>query len=439
MRMPVLLSAMLLGFLFSCGNQETPAPRDEVGLEMLDPRGQEVVFWYQHTRERETALQELVAEYNQTNPHKIVVRGEYAGGYGDIYNKMVVGIQGGALPSLVVAYQNQAMAYHRGEGIVDFTPYMNSSKWGLSTEEKKDFVQSFLKQDYIGGAQIGFPPNRSLEVFYYNIDWLKELGCEEPPRTWGEFAQLCRKAKEQPFSRSENKERSLGFLVEADASRLASLVFTRGGDLVDAQSKAYTLDTRPVRDALTMLRTLLQDGAVELMSEDYGDQREFAAGQVLFILRSSSGLPFVTSAVEDGLDFAWNVTYPPNELEKPIVNVYGASVSLGKTNPREQLAAWLFLKWFVEPAQQARWVRASNYFPVRRSTAQELQTYFEQNPRYKAAYELLDYGKSEPSMSGYQQVRRLIQEAMVKIVEGDDVDLVLASLQQAANKSIEEY
>jgi len=439
MRVLLFFNAAILSILCSCGGQETSVSEKKVDLEILDPGGQEVIFWYQHTRERETALEELVAEYNQTNPHQTVVKGEYAGGYGDIYNKMVVGIQGGALPSLVVAYQNQAMAYHRDDGIVDFTPYMNSPKWGLSEEEKKDFVQSFLEQDYIGGAQIGFPPNRSLEVFYYNKDWLRELGYEAPPRTWDEFADLCRKAKEQPFSRSEDKGRSLGFLIEADASRLASLVFTRGGDLVDAKSSAYTLDTEPVRAAMSMLQSLLQDGAIELMSEDYGDQREFAAGQVLFILRSSSGLPFVTSAVEDGLDFTWNVTYPPNELEEPVVNVYGASISLCKTNPSEQLAAWLFLKWFTEPEQQARWVKASNYFPVRRSTEQELRTYFEQNPRYKAAYELLDYGKSEPSMSGYQQVRRLIQEAMVDIVEGSDVDQALANLQQAANQTIGDH
>ena len=186
-----------------------------------------------------------------------------------------------------------------------------------------------------------------------------------------------------------------------------------------------------------MLRGLMEDGSIELMGEEYGDQREFASGQVLFMLRSSSGLPFVTSAVEDGLDFTWTVTYPPNELEEPIVNVYGASVSLCKTTPQQQLAAWLFVKWFTEPAQQARWVRASNYFPVRRSTASELDEYLEKNARYKAAYELLDFGKSEPTLSGYQQVRRVLQEAMVEIIEGGDMDRVLADVQQDANRTIQ--
>jgi multiple sugar transport system substrate-binding protein len=424
--------------IWGCGGQETAEqPAQETSVEALDPTGQQVTFWYQHTRERETALQELIAEYNENNEHGIVVKGEYAGAYSDIYNKMVVGIQGDALPSLVVAYQNQAMAYYRDGGIVDIAPYMNSPKWGLSADEKSDFIQSFLEQDFIGGAQVGFPPNRSLEVFYYNVDWLRELGFDSPPRTWDEFAQMCRLARDNPFSRSEDKDRSLGFLIEAEASRLASLVFTRGGDLVDETSSRYTIETPAMRGALSMLRGLMEDGSIELMGEEYGDQREFAAGQVLFILRSSSGLPFVTSAVEDGLDFTWTVTYPPNEVEEPIINVYGASVSLCKTTPQQQLAAWLFIKWFTEPAQQARWVRASNYFPVRRSTASELGDYFEENARYKAAFELLDFGKSEPTLSGYQQVRRVLQEAMVEIIEGGDMDRVLADVQQAANRTIQ--
>ena len=90
-------------------------------------------------------------------------------------------------------------------GALSIFAYMNSPKWGLSADEKSDFIQSFLEQDFIGGVQVGFPPNRSLEVFYYNVDWLRELGFDSPPRTWDEFAQMCRLARDNPFSRSEDK------------------------------------------------------------------------------------------------------------------------------------------------------------------------------------------------------------------------------------------
>lgn len=433
----VLLFAAQLG----CGgsaDRENRQAGTAVDLESVDPAGQEVVFWYQHTREREDALLAMIQEFNRTNPHGITVRGEYAGGYNDIYNKMVVGLQSGSVPDLLVAYQNQARAYYDAEGIVDLEPYVQSPTWGLSQAERDDFFQAFLEQDRLGNAQICFPPNRSMEVLYYNLDWLRELGFDGPPESWQDFAAVCRAAADNPFSKSMRTSRSLGFLLEIDASRMASMVFSRGGDFMTAKQDAYTLNSPEMRAALQMMVELMEDGAADVVGEDYGDQKEFSVGEVLFALRSSSGLPFFRSAVEqDGVDFAWDVTHPPYEGDTPVVNVYGASLAIGRTTAARQVGAWLFTKWFTQPKQQARWVRASNYFPVRKSTAAELTDYFERNPQYCSAYRLLDYGKSEPAAAGYQQVRRMIEDAMVAVLDGEDLVRVLEQLETRANRTLE--
>jgi multiple sugar transport system substrate-binding protein len=436
-----LKSAMIwCALLSACGGQPEATQERQTDLETLDPQGQEIVFWYQHTREREEALQELIADFNQRNDHKINVRGEYVGRYGDIYNKMNVGIQSGSLAaSLVVAYQNQALAYYQADGIVDIMPYIDSPKWGLSPREREDYVQSFLMQDNVNGVQIGFPPNRSMELLYYNLDWLRELGFDGPPATWDDFAAMCHLAREKPFSKSENKARSLGFLLDIDASRLAAMVFSRGGDLVNATGSAYALDSPEVKASLELMRDLMAADAIDIVGEQDSELNEFVTGQILFSQDSSSGMPYYQSGIEDsGLDFAWGVTHPPQTGSTPVVDVYGASVSLCAGPLEKQLAAWLFLKWLTAPQQQALWVRASNYFPVRKSTARELESYFEENPHYGVAFGMLDYGKSEPTMAGYQQVRRLIQEAMVEAIEGGDIERVLGDLQYAANRTIEQ-
>lgn len=427
-------------WLWACsGGPQEVVYEQQTDLETLDPQGQNIVFWYQHTGEREEALQELIADFNQTNRHGIAMRGEYMGRYGDIYNKMNVGIQSGSLAAnLVVAYQNQALAYYQADGIVDITPYMDSPKWGLSPEERSDYVQAFLAQDNLGGVQVGFPPNRSMELLYYNVDWLRELGYDEPPATWDDFAALCRLAPEQPFSKNENPERSLGFLLDVDASRFAAMVFSRGGDLVDATGTAYALNSPEVKAVLELMQELARDDAIDIASERDGELNEFVTGQILFSQDSSSGLPFYKSGIEDsGLDFAWGVTHPPQTGARPVVDVYGASVSICASTPEKQLAAWLFLKWFTAPEQQARWVRASNYFPVRKTTAQALESYFEQNPHYAVAFGMLDYGKSEPTLAGYEQVRRQIQEAMIEAMEGGDIEQVVEELQRTANQTLE--
>tara|TARA_B100000579_G_scaffold431649_1_gene447081 strand:+ start:308 stop:1621 length:1314 start_codon:yes stop_codon:yes gene_type:complete len=430
-----ILGLFLVVLVSGCGDPNSKLTELQVvDLEMVDPTGQEVVYWYQHTREREKELQEMIKQFNKSNPYDISVKGEFAGSYKDIYNKMVVGIQTDVLPNITVAYQNQATAYYRDGGIVDITSYMTSPKWGLKPDERADYVESFLSQDLIDGIQTGFPPNRSIEVLYYNADWMKELGYDQPPRTWDEFAFLCSVAKKQPFSRNSGKKRSLGFLIEADASRLASMVFSRGGNLADLENKLYTFDTIEMRLSLSWLRKWTFDGSVELLSEKYGDQAEFAAGQVLFMLGSSSGIPFVDSAVRDGYDFKWSVTHLPHTTPSPTVNVYGASISLCKASQSEELASWLFVKWLTQPEQQARWVRASNYFPVRRSTAERLTDYFRENPQYKSAYSLLEFGRSEPTISSYQQVRKKMQEIIIDVTDGVNIEHAVNELQSYAEE-----
>jgi len=435
----VALAALTTGLHAGCGGAG-PETGPSVSLETVDPSDQEIVFWYQHTRVREDALQEMIGQFNADNPYGIKVRGEFAGDYGDIYNKMVVGLQGGSLPDLVVAYQNQSLEYHRADGIVDLKAYIASEKWGFSKSDMADFVQVFMDQDQTSdGVQTALPPNRSIEVIYYNVDWLHELGADVPPQTWDEFARLCRAARDQPFSGNPNKDRSLGFILDEDASRLASMVFSRGGSFINEPGDAYTLDTPEAAASLRLMKELIADHSAEMMGEAYGDQSAFNVGECLFNLRSTAGLPYVQEGVRSGADFSWDVAPPPHTTKEPVVNFYGASISVGRTTPERQLAAWLFLKWFTEPVQQAHWVQASNYFPARKSTQRLLTDYFEDNPRYRAAYALLDYGTPEPAIAGYDGVRRMISKAVVQVVQGGDVAPALQRLQREANATIEAY
>ena len=143
----------------------------------------------------------MIAEFNENNPWASPLKGRQ-GGYGDIYTKMIAGIPTGDVPSLVVAYQNQALAYHQAGGLVDnLDDYVLDPTWGLNEAEIADFVPSFFQQDVSeDGIRIGFPPNRSLEGLYYNQTALEELGYDGPPTTWEEFREMACAFTEQGWS-----------------------------------------------------------------------------------------------------------------------------------------------------------------------------------------------------------------------------------------------
>ena len=120
------------------------------------------------------------------------------------------------------------------------------------------------------------------------------------------------------------------------------------------------------------------------------------------------------------------------------MNIYGASVSIPKTTPEQQLAAWLFVKYYTSTEIQAKWSMVSEYFPVRASVADNMTDYFAENPAFKTAFDMLPYGKFEPPVPGYDFVRDVLQEKIAAIVGGADVATTLDEVNSEANKILEE-
>lgn len=402
-------------------------------LKDVDPTGATVVYWHQHSRAREEALNKMIAEFNATNPYKITVKGEYAGGYNDIYTKMNAAIAGGAKPDLVVAYQNNAAAYQVSGALVDLNPYVNDKKWGLG-EDIKDFFEGFIMQDVnaqFGGQRLGFPPNRSMEVVYYNKTWMREAGIGEPPATWDAFYEACAKA-------TDKAKGTYGYAISTDASNIFAQVISRGGEIAKKDGTGYTYNTPEMKASMQFMKRLYDAGYGRKIGERYGDQNDFGNRKVMFTMSSTSGLPFYEEAVAKGKggQFEWSVAAIPHTTPKAVQNIYGASLSVPKSTPQKQLAAWIFIKWMSEPKQQARWVEVSGYFPVRNSTLASLGDYTAKNPKFGDAFKLLQTStlKAEPPFAGYDVVRDAASSAFNAILDGADIDKTLADLDAKANK-----
>ena len=96
-------------------------------------------------------------------------------------------------------------------------------------------------------------------------------------------------------------------------------------------------------------------------------------------------------------------------------------MSLLRTTPRQQLAAWLFLKWFVQPENDAQWALATGALPLHQSSTEsaEVQPYLEQYPQYAAACELLGFAATEPAIRRWQDIRALLVSAAGTVCSGE--------------------
>jgi multiple sugar transport system substrate-binding protein/sn-glycerol 3-phosphate transport system substrate-binding protein len=410
-------------------------------LENLDPSGQLVTYWHPHTNIRQQVLLAMVDEFNRANEWGITVQAEAQGGYDDLYQKIVAGIPANQLPSMAVAYQNQAATYAGQEVLVALAPYVESEKWGYTEEELDDFFPIALAADYLPQfeARYGWPPYKSMEVMYYNEDWLAELGYDGLPETWEEFAEMACAAAEQPFSGATGEGASYGYVYNVNASRFATFVFSRGGNIINENGTSYVFNGPEGLEAVIFLKDLVDQGCAAEQTERYGDQSDFGAGRSLFTISSISGLPFYKQAVGEGAGFSWSVSPPPHTTAAPRMNIYGASQSIFVSAPEEQLAAWLFIKWMSEPEQQATWAAGTGYFPTRQSAADLLDEYFTEHATYEKAFGFmaLDYGVESP-VAGYDECRSAISEMLTDILGGGDVQPQLDATVEQCNEYLEE-
>jgi ABC-type glycerol-3-phosphate transport system substrate-binding protein len=411
----------------------------------VDLKGVKVVWWHQHTGAREKVVQDLVKEFNDTVGKKFgfTVEAVSKGGYPEIFKLVSAGISTGELPEIVVAYGNQAAAYQDNKALVDLEAYVMDKTVGIGDDFKTDMYTSFFNSDIRtdrDNQRLGYSTYRSMEVLYYNVEALKELGFAGPPKTWDEFEkQVCAFKNDKKLGKD-------GYQIRTDASFLAAGAFAAGGDVFDTKKDMFTYDSDAAMVLPTKIADLLKKGCIikTVDAAARSDQNSFIAGDSLFYTGSSSGIPFLADGIKKGTKkFTFDIAPIPGFSDKPIQNVYGASNSVIalKKSPAQITASWLFLRWFSETEPQAKWAKGTNYFPVRRSSADGLKDVFAaelSGKPFKSAFDLLGSTKEEPSVSVYESVRGEASKAFRNILDGASVKDELKKLNDLANKQLEE-
>lgn len=414
-------------------------PEDVDAISLSKDKKTVVVFWHRYSGDPEKSMVEMVAEFNKTNEYGIEVKLEKAGvSYQDVYNKInAATVAGSNLPALSVAYINQAATYRDYEVVINLDPFIKSKKYGLSDADIKDIPQAFLNGDKAlqwPGETLGWATQRSIEMMYTNLDWLQKLGYKSPPTNMKEFEEIACKAS--------NKEKGeYGFAMGLNASSFATFVFAFGGNVIKPDGSGYDFNSPAALEAAQFLRNLYQKGcAVEIpKTESNGQQVRFAAGKVLFTSDSSTGSTYYASAVSkapEKFKFTFSM-FPQKDPANPRTNLYGASWSVFKVAPEQQLGAWLFIKHFISKDNTANWAKSSGYMAVRQSAADKAIADAKGNPAFKdfpevldgyaAIYKLAQYGQTEAPVAGYDPVRAEIENnLMAKAIWKSEGDLKAA-------------
>jgi multiple sugar transport system substrate-binding protein len=390
----------------------TPEPTSAILIDAEALRGLQLNFWAPQFEDwmpgaGGSLLQEMVDEFNRQNEWGIQIQTTTFENYESLYGSIQSAFQA-EFPDLLLGYPFQSAGLDRGaRPLVDLDFYVEDPVWGIPAGEL-DFYPAFWEGEMVEGKRLGIPFYRLGQVLYYNATWARELGFENPPDTPDQLKnQVCTAS-----AQVEGQPRGMGgWSISAEAPSVLSWIYAFGGEVVKPGHRPYTFDSREGDEAFTYVKGLHSQGCAWL-ERDRSPGEDFATRNALVISGSLVGAQSLEAALRDsGSQDQWAALTFPSPSGNPGLAVYGPSLSIVETTGEKQFAAWLFIRWLVEPENQARLVQATGAFPTRLSAQEHLASYREAHPKWADAQDLLQYARPEPVQPSWGLVRWAVSDA----------------------------
>ena len=430
---------LLLTIIFSCLFSIPVFSASHITAEAIEnanPIGQEINFWVQYSDSRLEAMQARAERFERGYGIKVNVI--YKGHYGKVQSAMMSSAGTKDIGDVARGYGNAAADMYFIGASIDQTPFANSPKWGVTQSDIDDWGANWtvgFSPYFEGNPKLLHEVGKSIEVVYYNNDWLNELGLKEP-ETPAEFAQAACAATNSVYSKRIGDTSSLGYEIDTDASNFAAWVFAHGGDVFDYENGQYILNSPEVVAAMEFIQGMSSLGCAQVTRGKYSDQQYLGLGSVMFALGSTSGITYFQKAIEEGYNGNWQVSKVPHTTSDPVLNLYGGGLIMGDTGDvNRMVAAYQWMKFISNTNNSAVWSTESGYGFVRSSSANHPLIVEKRNslPQYDRSLGLIQYGKGEPSVPGYYSVRGEVEKAYAAIINGDDIETTLNDLNDEAN------
>ena len=405
-------------------------------IENANPEGQTVEFWVQYSDERLDAMMARAERFEKETGIKVNIT--YKGHYGKVQSAMMTTAGTSDQADVARGYGNAAADMYQIGAAMDQTILAESKKWGVTQNDIDDWGANWtvgFSAYFDGNPKLLHEVGKSLEVVYYNKDWLNELGLSEP-QTPAEFAEAACAATNSTFSGRVGDTASLGYEIDTDASNFAAWVFAHGGDVFDYDSGQYILNSSEAIAAMEFIQGMANKGCAQVTRDKYADQQYLGLGSNLFALSSTSGITYFQKAIEEGYNGQWEISKVPHTTKNPVMNLYGGGLIMGNTgNVDKMVAAYQWMKYISNTENSAVWSTESGYGFVRTSSADHplIQAKRNELPQYDRSLGLIQYGKGEPSVPAYYSVRGEIEKAYAAIINGDDIMSTLNALNDEAN------
>ena len=400
----ILLAGLMIVALAACGRSDEGGSGESSGESSAASQAPEVdtgaasgevAVWAMGAEG--ASLKVLADTFMEENPDVTVTVTEVP--FDAAHDRIVSAIAGGEGPD-VTQIGTTWMGEFATLGGLDPTP---------SNIDASTFFEGAWNTTVVDGTSYGVPWYVETRLVYYRTDLAEEGGITEPPANWDELKAMAEAIQ------GTGAEYGINLQPGGIGAWQTFMPFfwQAGGEIMDADGAAFTLDGEPCVAALTYYDSYFEDGLTAPAPGDLPLEGQFANGDVGSFISGPWMVGIVTDAGAD--PETWTVAHQPTE-EAGTSFVGGSNLGVMSDSDNKE-AAWAFVEYLSQPDVQVTWYETINDLPSVQSawddealSGDELLTAFGDQ---------LDDAKAPPAIATWEEVAAEIDGVIEQVTVGD--------------------
>jgi sn-glycerol 3-phosphate transport system substrate-binding protein len=413
-----------------------------------------VTFWHSETASAEDNLLKLVGRFNASQ-NEVKVEATFQGSDQDLALKLIASLRGGDVPTIAYMSEPYTEPMIDSESVVPVQDYVDRDDYDLS-----DFASAAIAYYTVQDTLYAMPCGLAVPLMYYNKIPFREVGLDpdQPPRDLDEARAVSEKLIQRDSAGNITR---YGFALEIHPW-FVELMLAGAGELYvnndngrDGFATEVAFDNDAGRKLFEWWYGMVNDGlALNVGWDPSGANGLLAVGalRAVMVLSTSAAMRSIVDVLETGVEGVDLGVAPvpgiPGKVPEGSPGVYSRSLWIMSGRPEaERDAAWKFIKWLVEPEQQAEWFAGSGYLPVRNSAygLPAAKDIIAQYPQFQIPADLFAKTATTtaalgPLLGPFQQVRDAVTDAIESMLSGNaSPDQALEDAVKAGNAAIGDY
>lgn len=424
----VMAAILSAGLMAACSNPSPAGAGSEAQSTKAETGGEvkKITIWRpQNTQEIEEWWTTMLDSFNKEYEGKYqAVQETFPKSGSDSYSEKInTAVIANNLPDLMLVDGPNVSSYAQNEILVPLDEFVTG-------EDKKDMLESCLKQGTVDGKLYAVALWESSVGIYYNKDMLEAEGIEVPQTqdkawTWDELYQTAKQLKkENRFGITLNTNQSqITYYYSPLLEQLGSCLTNPEGTKTDGY-----INSKESVEVASFIKRFYEDGIANIEPTS----TEFADGGSALWLATSYQISMLQNQYPD---LNWGVTYYPVSNDRKEATPTG-SWTVGMTKSAgDKEAAYALLNYMTDKEANLSGSPASGYLPARHSSTEALTQYREEP--YRIFMEQLENnGAPRPRTAVWTTLNSAYNSAVSDIILGSEPQ---KKLDEAAKAVDEEY